>query len=299
MRKQIDHFLLGLLWLLAITLGACFWFNTKYGFNIFSLPHWQYLGQMQASRVAIMPGFYISMIIIVVLMIGGLYMIVRPRFRKINFAHQPQEKQPAQRPELPQEVPTTVPVTSTAPAAYTSSARPPRLTIPASNHATPRPAVTQAPITTQIPTTPISAPAATPVDFTRIEDIFKSNGYTVKKTPRIGGFKPALFAIGSDENLWIGGVGIEPERLYEAMEKLNNIFVETLEDITINIHGFIIKPKITASSQMDGMMQFDSENALGEYMNSHRNRELTDGENEDFAAYSEYIDTVADYFGKS
>lgn len=321
MRKQIDHFLLGLLWLLASTLGASFWFNTKFGFNIFSIPHWQYLGQLQASKASIQPSFYISMVLIVVVMITGLYLIVRPRFRKIYFkSNGPavMDSKPA-----PTVAAAPAPALQTAPVVETPSApvvptgpaiaRPPRLNLPTHNGygaAAQTPAGNYPQPNVQTPSfapapAPVVAPVAQPQpeslpsNFEDIEQIFKSAGYLIKKAPRIGGIRPALFAIGSDETLWIGGVGMEPSRMANAVDKLDTIFTETLEDIKITINSFIINPKIDNPADMVGIEQFDSVNALRDYMDSHKNRELPPSEAEDFDAYSEYIDTVADYFNKS
>ncbi|MDR0726830.1 MAG: hypothetical protein LBF37_02080 [Rickettsiales bacterium] len=326
MKRQIDHFLLGLLWLLASTLGASFWFNTRFGFNIFSVPHWQYLGQLQASKASIQPTFYISMIIIVVVMVAGLYCIVRPRFRKINFKS---NTMPAIETKPQTEIETPAPVIQTQPdvaptpqqtvPSVPAMARPPRLTIPTSaahgaapyqerNNYTSSIAAAQPVAQTPAYVTPAPTPLIpvlqpqpenTTNAFDNIEQVFKSAGYSVKKPPCIGGIRPALFAIGSDEALWVGSVGIEPDRMANIVDKLDTIFTETLEDIKITINAFIINPKITNPIEMGNVEKFDSVDALRDYMASHPNRELPKSEAEDFDAYSEYIDTVADYFNKS
>lgn len=289
MNKRIDRFLLGLLWLLATTLGANFWFNTKFGFNIFFASHWEYLGQLQASKAEISPLFYTSMVIIVFLMLSGLYLIVRPRFRKINF----QENTPSviedEHVEKPMDIVVSEPeeiITSVIPAV-----RPPRLSIPTINNYTAQ----HKPVEPITPVTPVN----TPINGSEeIEEIFKKAGYLVKKPTKIGNFVPNLFAIGSDEVLWIGAVDIEQNKLSEAIEKLRSIFTETLEDIEINIKSFIIKSKI-GESDFPAIEKFDSLTALSDFISKNPNREITDSEKEDFEAYSEYIDTVADYFKKA
>jgi hypothetical protein len=297
MRKQIDHFLLGSLWLIASVLGASFWFGTNFGFNLFDGQHWHYLGQLQASGASVRPSFYISMIAVVVVMISGLYLLIRPKFKRIGFQRvqsAPDHNAAARASTLPAvsaPTPNTVPLS-----------RPPRLKLAASNtYAAARtdnsgdnailPAISAAPI----------APAA-PVaqqDFSEIEEIFKSAGYTVKDPPRIGGMRPALLAIGADETLWLGAVGIDPAKLTDAATRMEALFSETLEDIRININTFVVNPETTGNAETLEPELFDSTDALRDYMNAHKNRELTRAETEDFDAYSEYIDTVSGYFNKS
>ncbi|MDR0741360.1 MAG: hypothetical protein LBF28_01140 [Rickettsiales bacterium] len=295
MKKQIDRFLLGLLWLLAFALGASFWFNTKFGFNIFTIKHWRYLGQLQASDTAIAPSFYISMIIIVFVMTGGLYLIARPRFRKITLASKTlaaDGKQPVG--HCAAESEKKAPEAAWAGPAF---ARPPRLKMPIQNGYVAAHNANNSPVPAAGPA--ISATAEIPESFAYIGQIFESAGYKVKKPPRIGGFRPALFAIGSDEILWIGAVGTEPSKLSEAADKLGNLFTETLEDIRIDIRAFVINPKPDNAPNSIEIEKFDSVDALRDYMGAHPNRELPEEEKEDFDAYSEYIDTAADYFNKS
>lgn len=292
MKKQIDNFLLGLLWLLAMTLGANFWFTTRFGFNLFSGAHWQYLGQLQASRININSMFYISMVVIVFVMIYGLYLIVRPRFRRIKLATKqtdtatPTKKEvPTPAPQIKPEQPKPAPV---------AAQRPPRLLTPkvAATAATQKQTVAPAPIPTQ--TTNTSAPNA---DFADIEKTFIDAGFVVKKPPKIGGLRPALFAIGTDEVLWVGAVGVEPDKLNDSVQKLDKIFTETLEDIKITINAFVLNPKSDASN-IGNVKTFDSISDLREFVMENKNRPVMDEEREDFDAYSDYIDTVANYFNK-
>ena len=84
MRNKLDNLLLGLLWILVSLLGLCFWFNIQFGFNLLSSSHWQHLSYMQATRTPITPLFYISLVIGVLFIFVGLYMVIRPKFRKIK-----------------------------------------------------------------------------------------------------------------------------------------------------------------------------------------------------------------------
>ena len=321
MKKQIDYILLGTLWLLAATLGVSFWFNTQFGFNIFSGAHWLYLGQLQASDTHIRPMFYVSMVIAVVVTIAGLYILMQPRLRRMRmpgfvrriFARGHKKTVGADTSTIvsvPAEpIITPAPQTDNIP-------RPPRLNMPRLNNAqmpttytpqvpgtaapTAQPsaatvsAASTAPATTMTSQTPV---APTAIYFDDIKQFFERTCYTVKPSPSIAGIRPDLFAIGADETLWLGGVGIEPARLNAAMEKLNSVFTDTLEDIVIHINGFVIDAR---GDVPDGanIQLFASLDELRTYMDAHRNREISDAERDDFGAYSEYIDTVSNYLNK-
>ncbi len=287
MKKQLEHFLLGFLWLLAVTLAGCFWFNIRFGFNIFERTHWEYLGQLQASHAGIAPSFYISIIIIAVIMLTGMYFIMRPKFRKITMMH------------AHTTVPTATP-TVTAPVPDINaqhSPRPmrpvgPKLSAPPPQQSPVLPITPAAPVMASAPPAPVSSPS---VDFDEINDAFKDSGYTVKAPPKIDGMRPALFAIGPNETVWVGAVGIESERMQNIINKLHDIFTDTLEDIPINIMSFIIGPQTPVTGDIK---KFDSVNQLRNYISNEPARLLDDAETEDFNAYSEYIDTVSDYFNK-
>ncbi|HBS76538.1 MAG TPA: hypothetical protein DEA31_01600 [Alphaproteobacteria bacterium] len=210
MKRRIDNMLLGLLWLLAMTLGACFWFNTMFGFNILSSAHWQYLAYIQAIQTPVKPLFYISFVVIVFIMVVGLYLIMRPRLRKIRLpimrisknhdSNAPQQNttpqnQPVLSPEIAPSPAPTAPVRNGPKA----DMRPARLnTI---SFATQTSQMT-APNGVQ-PDTPVAV-AATNTD---IQQVFIDAGYTVKKPARIGGIKTPLLAIGTNEALWLGANG--------------------------------------------------------------------------------------------
>ena len=95
----------------------------------------------------------------------------------------------------------------------------------------------------------------------------------------------------------MGSVGIEPGRLNAAMERLNSVFTDTLEDIVIRINGFVIDARGPVPDGAN-IHVFDSLDAVRTYMDAHRNRTMTDAERDDFGAYSEYIDTVSNYLNK-
>ena len=85
LHDRINYILLGILWTLALVLVLDFWLNTAYNFNMFSSAHWQYVAMIQASNQQIATGFYIAIALAIVSCILGLYIIFRPRFRKIVF----------------------------------------------------------------------------------------------------------------------------------------------------------------------------------------------------------------------
>ena len=232
MRDKLDNFLLAVLWLLASTLGVCFWFNIRFGFNIFSSAHWHHLAYMQASQNPVTPAFYISMVISVIVVIFGLYLLIRPRFRKFKLpvreANKPTQHTQAQ-PVAPSPTPAQTPMVEPTPAPRNEPvlARPPRLNIA---------------ITPQLHNTPApQQPAQTPSLVSQMREIFETAGYTVKNNPRIGTVNTELFAIGTNETLWIGATGISTTALQNAIDTVNQIFSDTLDDIIIYTILFSIK----------------------------------------------------------
>lgn len=315
MKDRIDHILLGLLWLLAATLGTSFWFNTNYGFNIFSGPHWEYLAYLQASRTPVRVGFYISLAVAIFIAILGLYLLIRPRFKKIKFpwAHQRNKKNQValaktqtisksnNNPPIADTTASTVEIMPAeippqpTPAPMPTSARPPRLVLPTMNNshisAPPAPvlAETIAPLGTPVPSQ----------NQPEIREIFTQAGYTVKKSPKLSGVQTALLAIGTNETLWMGAVGIKTTDLRRAMDNLSQVFSDTLDDIFIGINGFVIAAPDATTSEFQDILMFNSIADLREYMAQHPNPPLASDDHENFAAYSQYIDTVINYVDKT
>ena len=152
----------------------------------------------------------------------------------------------------------------------------------------------------QTPDTPqYTIPTQTPdTDFAEIRDIFSSAGYTVKNATHIGNFKPAVLAIGTGEILWIGAVGIQPQPLINAIDRLNTMFSDVLEDIEINIKGFIVAP--ASAVENPGIETFADISQLRQYIDENKNTPPTDKyAQENFDAYSEFIDTVITYMGQT
>ena len=296
MRDKLDNFLLATLWIFASTLGVCFWFNIRFGFNIFSSAHWHHLAYMQASQNPVSPAFYISMVISVIVVICGLYMMIRPRFRKfkipvretykpspnIQSQHIAPQPAPIQTPTVAQTpAPTSEPApVSTAP----TLTRPPRLNIAVT------PQLHSAPLPQQTIKTPSMA--------SELREIFHGAGYTVKNNPRIGTTQTELFAIGTNEVLWIGAVGIPTTDLQRAIDTVNQIFSDTLDDIIINVNGFVISAPDANAPGAPDILTFDKIDTLRQYMSEHKNPPLGEDDNGNFDAFSAYISTVIDYLGK-
>lgn len=296
MRNKIDNILLGLLWLLAMTLVACFWFNTKFGFNLFSAAHWQYLSYMQVAQTPVRPVFYVSLVIFAFIMLFGLYLIVRPRRRKIHLT-----TKPAPRMVTPVTHGAPLPDPIVAPNRPTSATTETRPTTPqpTPQMTRPRALVTSTFRPLQTPQNIVQAPQNNSEhNRAEIMKIFESNGYTVKKTTSIAGVRPDVLAIGTNETLWIGATDIDTVDLRHAMDKLARVFADTLDDIYININGFVIAARDAATNTSDDILMFASIDELREYMASHRNPPPAADDVENFDAYSEYIDTVINYIGK-
>ena len=124
--------------------------------------------------------------------------------------------------------------------------------------------------------------------------IFSDNGYTVKPNPKIAGFIPNLFAICVDEIVWIGASDADINKMHIAIEKLQSVFQETLEDIKININAFILDTTNQYQSD-DSILIFKSVDELKKFISENPANELTDDNSDNFDAYSEYIDTIIQY----
>ena len=318
MKNKIDNILMGMLWLIAAVLGTSFWFNTQFGFNIFSSAHWHHLAYMQASQQPVKPMFYISLVMIVIITIFGLYILLTPR----KSAQSAQTK-PTQQPlsTITQQTTSPVPTTQTHPTPETIAppntspvptpapelTRPIRLNISPSMRANmPSPATN-----TMAPTSETSTPATSPTPALKIptaksdtpqwpelREIFEQAGYTTKPNVMVNGIQTALIAIGADENLWIGAVGIKTDALQSVLNKFEQVFEDTLEDIFINISGFVISAPDAASPAAPEILTFDTPGMLREYMNEHHSATIEPDEQENFDAYSNYISTVLEYIGK-
>lgn len=291
MRNKFDNILLGTLWLLLSTLGACFWFNTQFGFNILSGTHWRHLAYMQVTQTQIKPLFYISIIITVFCIVFGLYILIRPRFRKIKL------------PQTDKKAEQTQPATATPhtnDADIFALARPKRLN-GMHNNTTPSPQI-------EIMTAPVAGAATTPhtppatfsapkQDDTELQEIFTSAGYIVKKSPTVHGYKVPLLAIGGNETVWIGGRNIETSTMQSIIDAFQQVFSDTLEDVIITTIGFVINPSDIAAPTAPEILAFKDTDELRAYMSQNPNPPTDPNMTENFEAFSGYISTVIDYIG--
>ncbi len=325
MKKHFEIILLDALWLSATILFANFWFDIRFGFNIFHGAHWHYLAVQQLTHGAILPLFYISIALFIALGVSGLYFISRPRLRKIDLSVNANHEQ------IQSEK--TDPVPSLQPTAQDPNysplppapvlPRPPRIINPMLS-------IESAPVTAAAPSAPVLDTRDTD---SKLAEIFKSAGYIVKQPPKIAGMRLNLWAIGMDEVLYMGLTdphngditaaeggdskwkGANGElftspvwRMSSAMEKVRELFLETLDsEIQINIKAFVVMndAKITNRESLNkiwnafGVEVFDSADNLAESIRQNKNREMQLDEEEDFDAYSDYIETVSNYFNKT
>lgn len=317
MRIRPDNILLGILWLLAVTLGTCFWFNTVFGFDIFSAQHWEYISELQAARTPIKSGFYVSMAIAIFITILGLYIIVRPRTRRIrlpiiktnknnsdkNSTETPRVQTDAKNntnnndastldilPSMPK--PTQIPQdkNSTSPS---SAARPPRLNVPTWN------ANQNTALHTITPTMAQNiAPKQQNNNTDELRQIFANAGYTVKNNARIGSIQTSLIAIGTNETMWLGCVGVKTTDVRAIIDKFQQIFSDTLDETYIGINGFVIAAPDAATSEFEDILMFNSTDELRAYIQQNPNPPLAGDDDGMFDAYSEYIDAVITHIGK-
>ena len=257
MKFRPDYILLCILWLLAITLVTCFWFNISFGFNIFSAAHWEYLAYLQAGQSPIKIGFYISIVVIVFVTILGLYAIVRPRIRKIRMPimHVSDKNKKAKATKT-----TTNDIQNTDASTLDIM-----------------PAQTQEPSTTQNTTSP--SPSMRPPRLNIPSGIMQSG--------QRYGINIALLAIGTNETLWIGGIGIKTTEMRTVIDKLDGIFSDTLDNNDIIINGFVISAPDAATSEFQDILMFNTIAQLREYMSQHPNPPLPNDDNGLFDAYSQ------------
>lgn len=288
MKNKFEHILLSLLLGTSILLGLSFWLNTNYGFNLFSQKHWAELAQLQATHTPVSHGFYISIIVAIVIFVMGIYAVYHHKTSKPNantIKYQPNNILPPV-----QNTDNKIKSDSPVPVPNIPIARPPRLNLPnnmaqivaqkqsekKSNLSTPQNNVQQNPYT------PL------------ISKIFSENGYLVKQNPKISGFTPDLFAIGTNEILWIGTTDTKTDDLQHAIDKLRSVFQETLEDIQININAFVLDT-MNQCQPTDSILIFKSIDELQTFISENPAEKITDDERDNFNSYSEYIDTVIQY----
>ena len=279
LHERINCILLGTLWTLAMVLILDFWLNTFYNFNIFSSAHWQFVANLQAENQPIATGFYISIAAAVLLCFSGLYMLLRPRFRKINFNPTPQPTKVEPAPEKPQPIESVTAQTMQ---------RPPHLHIQPNHRVIPpkQPMVTQ-PTTTKIE----------PQYTQEMREIFEKGHYRVLGSKIISKVPLSLIALGTNETLWLGAYNISHEQMVDTILQFKTLFKETLEDIDIDINAFIIKP--TDDTPSDAILDLASIDELSTIIEENPNAEESEADKEsgNMDAFAGYIETVLTYLG--
>ena len=280
MKKYLGQILSSILLGTSVLLALSFWLNVKFGFNLFYAKHWDELAKLQASHTPINKIFYVSIGIAIFIFIGGLYMIFRPHFRNIT-GHKKNTAEHNQIQPAPQTNDKHIETNlqNTAQNVMIPSA-PPKLNLPKN----------VAKLASQRYTELISKPNYD----SQLSKIFTNAGYVIKPNITVNGFTTNLFAIGTDELVWFGAIDCEPDKFKSAVNKLNSIFTETLEDVPINVSAFILDTKNQYNTD-DTVLIFHTIDELKNFIAANPNPELADSERENFDAYSNYIDTVIQY----
>lgn len=284
MKKHFETFLLSVLLCMSIVLGLAFWLNIKFNFNLFSAQHWDELAKLQVSHTPIDPVFYISIGVALFILISGLYMIYRPKLRKISIYNNAPVTTKIAQPTVQEKNIEPQKTTSISP---TLLQRPPKLNLSQKTLSATQP-------NTQTTATPKQGSNRVTIYDTQLSQIFSDNNYLVKPNITVAGFTSNVFAIGKDEILWIGGVDCDIKIFKQVVEKLQSIFKETLEDIPINVFPFILDTKKIYDSD-ENIMIFHSIEDVKNTMSQNPNPTDSDTDQANFDAYSDYIDTIIQY----
>lgn len=294
LHERINYVLIGILWSLTILLVLDFWLNTVYNFNMFSNTHWRYVAELQAANQSIAPGFYLAITIAIIGEIIGLYIMFRPKFRKIVFSTQ--KTQPTITTGIPTNNNISHLVSESQPDTHAPQSQnniimqlPPRLHI--------QPGLNQQKHSQQIQTKQTKATLQKPMYTHEMREIFENNGYRVLSPKNIAHVPISLIALGTNETLWIGAHSISHEKMADAMLALKSVFQETLDGIEIDLNGFILEP--TDTDKANGILDFDSIDALSDTIEKVPNETNTNlnPDIDSMDAFVGYIETVLTYLG--
>ncbi len=286
MKNKLEYILLSILLGLSVLLGLSFWLNTVFNFNIFCATHWNEFARLQASQIPVSIGFYISFGVAIFIFATGIYFIHRSAFKTQSVQYE--ETSVIIQPPKEQN---TIATETTPTKSVISVERPPRLNLP-TNMA--QIAGQKYTTTNQQHVSRKDPPSENPYNLI-ISNIFSVNGYTIKLNPTISGFTPNLFAIGNNEIIWIGGIDCDIDKMITAIQKLDSVFKETLEDIKININTFILDTQNKYDSLNTNLLIFKSIDDLKAFVNEHPADTIEETDQESFDSYSEYIDTIIKY----
>lgn len=326
----MNRFLLGVLWLVAVVLCACFWFNVRFGFDLFSKAHWGYFATAQVGPAPVSIWFYISFVVFALVGVAGLYLLMRTTSGRTTMQHPP-ALLPA--PATFDKAAETAPMLTAMPVAGLIRPPNPGLVSGMLYTSQPDPVVGAAPtpIIPAAPTVPRTVRTPSPETRFMLQKSVTDGGFLLKKGPVIDGLDPDIWAMGTDEVLLIGvicpvggditaaeggkslwkssdGATFDSPvwQLVNTVQKLQNLFADTLEDITINTRPFVVMDggvitnidRVKSIWDAFGVAVFPSISAFDDYMRENPNRPVPDDERGDFEAYVEYIDTVTDFFNK-
>ena len=293
MRNKFEHILLSVLFGIAVLLGLTFWLNIVYGFNLFSAEHWDELARLQAEHIPVSNGFYISIAVAILVLIFGLLFlyvsVIVHKYQKKTVKESVDFLTTA--PTLPkqenkEEKEEKIDVES--PRMHLNLSQPPKLNLPSN----------MASVLQQRHESIQQKQEEAPTRYdSLLAQIFQSKGYVIKPNPVISRFTPNLFAIAPNEIVWIGAVDTDTNTLQNAINRLESIFTETLEDIKININAFIIDTKNTQTTS-DSIFIFKSIDELKTFVSELPPawpEDMSNTDQDNFDAYSEYIDTIIQY----
>ena len=302
MTKKFGNILLGMLWLMTITLATTFWMNIKYGFNIFSAAHWAYLSELQAYRTQIKLDFYISLIAAIIIGLTGLYFLLRPKLQTF-FIEPSQMPPPVSKVDTPNilhhhesETTAQVDANESKPMPRLSLTRP---MSPTNMGRTLQPHMAETK-TVPVPTPKISSPEPTASPhLAEITNIMEKAGYIMKPCARIGKLIKPVVALSYDQTVWVCSENVSTADVTDALQTLIAVFDDTLGDSAndMTVHGCIINSQ-TASENPDLVSTFNTLDEFQEFMNAHQNTKTEDYDPELFDAISTYISTVTNYIGK-
>ena len=140
-----------------------------------------------------------------------------------------------------------------------------------------------------------------------VRGIIEGAGYVLKNPPQIDGAKLSVWAIGTDEVLVAGMVASAtayegPIRsLGNGITQVRTLITDSLGDsVHVKIIPFVlIDGRIANKDELSNAFDigiFDDTNTLREWFSQNLNKPLAPEDKEDFDAYGDYIDTVANYF---
>ncbi|MDR1826193.1 MAG: hypothetical protein LBQ49_00705 [Rickettsiales bacterium] len=312
-----ERFLIAVLWLSTLSLLALWFFNMVYGFNLLDAAHWRYLSELQLSN-GVEEGFYISVAAFVVAGLTGLYVLIVPWHRRFKMRSSAIGFYPKRIEPEPADKGGDGPILT----------RPPKLNL--DNAFIPRPAPMRTAAETQAPM-PDAAPSEEASEVVaEIRRVLDQIGFVTKPTPSIGGVKLDFWAIGPDEALIVGLALDEPReeiiaseggdslwragkrsfkspvwRLTSVVQRLEVLFMEILDpEMKIRIMPFVYvngnvknREEVQVVWNALNIQVFDDMATLVDLLGTGNPIELNDAQKGNFVAFSNFVDTVASYYG--